>query len=145
MFLSEWREFPSAPCLSGKETWWQLASRCCWNRALPWHASEIFPPFSGLAKDLSASRYEQFISLFRKKNNSLVRDCFRIFFKLYKNKLSETRPKNKQAKIRTNGMPVLKQNDVSLSRIVQRSLTSLERSHICDLYAAVHKCNYENA
>ena len=21
MFLSEWREFPSAPCLSGKETW----------------------------------------------------------------------------------------------------------------------------
>ena len=30
MFLSEWREFPSAPCLAGG-TWWQLASRCCWN------------------------------------------------------------------------------------------------------------------
>jgi len=33
MFLSEWREFPSAPCLAGKKKWWQLASRCCWNRA----------------------------------------------------------------------------------------------------------------
>ena len=32
MFLSEWREFPSAPCLAGKKTW-QLASRCCWNLA----------------------------------------------------------------------------------------------------------------
>jgi len=42
MFLSEWREFPSAPCLvGGKKTWWQLASRCCWNRARPWHASEL--------------------------------------------------------------------------------------------------------
>ena len=29
------REFPSGPCLAGKKkTWWQLASRCCWNRAL---------------------------------------------------------------------------------------------------------------
>ena len=34
MFLSEWREFPSAPCLAGgKKIWWQLASRCCWNSA----------------------------------------------------------------------------------------------------------------
>ena len=42
MFLSEWREFPSAPCLAGgKISWWQLASRCCWNRAHPWHASEL--------------------------------------------------------------------------------------------------------
>jgi len=22
-----------------EKTWWQLASRCCWNRALAWHAS----------------------------------------------------------------------------------------------------------
>jgi len=28
MFMSEWRVFPSAPCLAGKKTW-QLASRCC--------------------------------------------------------------------------------------------------------------------
>ena len=34
-------KFPSALCLAGKETWWQLASRCCWNRARPWHASEL--------------------------------------------------------------------------------------------------------
>jgi len=42
MFLSEWCEFPSAPCLAGKQkTWWQLASWCCWNRARPRHASEL--------------------------------------------------------------------------------------------------------
>ena len=41
MFLSERREFPSAPCLAGKETWWQLASRFCWSRTRPWHASEV--------------------------------------------------------------------------------------------------------
>jgi len=32
IFLSEWLEFPSPPCLA-KNNWWQLASRCCWNRA----------------------------------------------------------------------------------------------------------------
>jgi len=48
MFLSEWREFPSAPCLAGKETWWQLASRFCWNRARPWHASELVSFLVGL-------------------------------------------------------------------------------------------------
>jgi len=41
MFLSEWHEFPSVPCLAGKKTWWQLASQCCWNRARPWHASKL--------------------------------------------------------------------------------------------------------
>ena len=42
MFLSEWREFPLAPCLAGKKkTWWQLASPCCWKRVCPWHASEL--------------------------------------------------------------------------------------------------------
>ena len=49
MFLSEWREFPSAPWLAGgKKTWWQLASRCCWNRARPWHASELVSFLIGL-------------------------------------------------------------------------------------------------
>jgi len=39
MFLSEWREFPSA--FKEKKTWWQLASLCCWNRAhrLTWFLS----------------------------------------------------------------------------------------------------------
>jgi len=42
MFLSKWREFPSAPCLAGeKKSGWQLTSRCCWNRARPWYASEL--------------------------------------------------------------------------------------------------------
>jgi len=49
MFLSEWREFPSAPCLARKKkTRWQLASRCCWNRAHPWHASELVSFLIGL-------------------------------------------------------------------------------------------------
>ena len=50
MFLSEWREFPSAPCLAGgkKETLWQLPSQCCWNCARPWHASELVSFLVGL-------------------------------------------------------------------------------------------------
>ena len=48
MFLLELRAFPSAPCLAGKQTWWQLASRCCWNRVRPWHASELVFFLAGL-------------------------------------------------------------------------------------------------
>jgi len=48
MFMLEWREFPSAPCLAGKDTWWQLASRFCWNRERPWHASEPVSVLIGL-------------------------------------------------------------------------------------------------
>jgi len=46
--MSEWREFLSTPCLTEKKTWWQLASRCCWNRARPWHASELVFSLVGL-------------------------------------------------------------------------------------------------
>ena len=35
-----WISFGALPCRK-KKTWWQLASRCCWNRARPWHASEF--------------------------------------------------------------------------------------------------------
>ena len=48
MFLSEWREFPSTPCLAGKETSWQLASRFCWNRERPWYTSELVSFLVGL-------------------------------------------------------------------------------------------------
>ena len=48
MFLSEWREFPSVPCLARKETWWQLTSRFCWNRSCPWHASGLVSFLVGL-------------------------------------------------------------------------------------------------
>jgi len=34
--------------LQEKKTWWRLASRCCWNRARPWHASELVSFLVGL-------------------------------------------------------------------------------------------------
>ena len=42
-----WISFSALPC-RGKETWWQLASRFCWNRALSWHASEVVSFLIGL-------------------------------------------------------------------------------------------------
>jgi len=48
MFRSEWSEFPLAPCLAGKKTWWQLASWYCWNCARPWHASKLVSFLVGL-------------------------------------------------------------------------------------------------
>jgi len=41
-----WISFGALPCR--KKTWWQLASRCCWNRARPWHASELSSFLVGL-------------------------------------------------------------------------------------------------
>jgi hypothetical protein len=32
----------------GPLPWWQLMSRCCWNRARPWHASELVSLLVGL-------------------------------------------------------------------------------------------------
>ena len=49
MFPSEWREFPSAPCLAEKKkNLMTAASRCCWNRARFWHASELVSFLVGL-------------------------------------------------------------------------------------------------
>jgi len=50
-----WISLGALPCRK-KKTWWQLASRCCWNRARLWHASELFF-LPGRAKELSAPRY----------------------------------------------------------------------------------------
>ena len=57
MFLSEWREFPSAPCLAGKKKTLMtprvpnlLNSRA----SLPFFRAFFLP---GRAKDLSATRY----------------------------------------------------------------------------------------
>jgi len=36
-----WISIGVLPCKKKNKTWWQLASRCCWNRARPWHASEL--------------------------------------------------------------------------------------------------------
>ena len=41
-----WICFGALPCRKG--TWWQLASRFCWNRARPWHASEVISFLVGL-------------------------------------------------------------------------------------------------
>ena len=43
-----WISFNALPCRKIKKTWWQLASRCCWNRAHPWHASELVSFLDGL-------------------------------------------------------------------------------------------------
>ena len=42
-----WISFGVLPCRK-KKTWWQLASRCCWNLARPWHASELVSFLVGL-------------------------------------------------------------------------------------------------
>ena len=62
MFLSEWREFPSAHCLAKKKTWWQLASRCCWNLARPWHASELVSFLVGLRTYQHPDRIDMFMN-----------------------------------------------------------------------------------
>jgi len=43
-----WISFGALPCRKKKETWWQLAPRCCWNRERPWHASELVSFLVGL-------------------------------------------------------------------------------------------------
>ena len=55
MFLSEWREFPSAPCLAGKKTL-DYSSRLdvVEIARVPDMLPSVFP---GQAKDLSAHRY----------------------------------------------------------------------------------------
>ena len=40
--------FSALPCKK-KKTWWQLASRCCWNRTRPWRASELVSFLVGLS------------------------------------------------------------------------------------------------
>ena len=43
-----WISFGVWPCRKKKKTCWQLASRCCWNCARPWHASELVSFLVGL-------------------------------------------------------------------------------------------------
>ena len=43
-----WISFGALPCRKKKKTWWQLASRCRWNRARPWHAYELVSFLVGL-------------------------------------------------------------------------------------------------
>jgi len=41
-----WISFGALPYKKKKS--WQLASQCCWNRARPWHASELVSSLVGL-------------------------------------------------------------------------------------------------
>jgi len=41
-----WISFGALPCRKKKT--WQLTSRCCWNHARPWHASELASFLVGL-------------------------------------------------------------------------------------------------
>ena len=43
-----WISFGALPCRGGKKTWWYLTSRCCWNRARPWHDCELVSFLFGL-------------------------------------------------------------------------------------------------
>jgi len=43
-----WISFGALLCRGKKKTWWQFASRCCWNRTRPWHASELVSFLVGL-------------------------------------------------------------------------------------------------
>jgi len=44
-----WISFGALPCRAGGGgPWWQLAARCCLNRARPWHASELVSLLVGL-------------------------------------------------------------------------------------------------
>ena len=56
-----WISFGALPCKKKKKTW-QLASRCCWNRARSWDASELVSFLVGV-KDLSAPQYGAIVPL----------------------------------------------------------------------------------
>jgi len=41
-----WISFGALPCR--RKIWWQLTSRCCWNRARPWQSFELVSFLVGL-------------------------------------------------------------------------------------------------
>jgi len=59
----EW--ISSAPCLAGKETWWQFVSWFCWNRARPWHASKRVSFLVGLRTYKHHSTNSQMLKRFK--------------------------------------------------------------------------------
>ena len=48
MFCQNGVNFRWHLALQGEKTWWQLTSRCFWNDARPWHASELVSFLVGL-------------------------------------------------------------------------------------------------
>ena len=60
--------------LQENKPWWQLASRCCWNHARPWHASELVSFLVGLRTyqhpSISASRLAITLTQLSELNNT---------------------------------------------------------------------------
>ena len=63
-----WISFGALLCRKKKKHWWQLASRCCRNRARSWHASELVSFLIGLRtyQHPSTRLYRLQLSMFRK-------------------------------------------------------------------------------
>ena len=57
-----WISFGALPCRK-KKTWLQLASRCRWNRALPWYVSELVSFLVGLRTYQHAGIFSSVASL----------------------------------------------------------------------------------
>ena len=76
MFLSEWREFPSAPCLAGKKNLMtERVSMLLKSRAPLTFFRACFLP--GRAKDLSAPWYKIFTT-------SVIQNIIKMSHKLFK-------------------------------------------------------------
>jgi len=76
MFLSEWREFPSAPCLAGKKNLMKARVSMLLKTRVPLtFFRACFLP--GRAKNLSAPRYFK-----RNQLSSTIPVCFTFFFHL---------------------------------------------------------------
>jgi len=56
MFLSEWREFPPAPCFAGKKNLMPARVSMLLKSRVPDMLPSLFPFLPGRAKDLSAPR-----------------------------------------------------------------------------------------
>ena len=73
-----WISFGALPCRKKKKTWWQLESRCCWNRARPWLSTERVSFLVGL-RSYRHPEYKYYIMI----NNGFF---FCIYSKLRKRK-----------------------------------------------------------
>ena len=82
-----WISFGALPCR--KKKWWQLASRCCWNHARPWHVLNLFPSWSGeglistpvQCRKVALSGYKKKVFYGKKtvfKRNKKSRQCFSL-------------------------------------------------------------------
>ena len=69
-----WISFGALPRREKKNPWWQLASRCFWNRPRPWHASDLVSFLFGLKTYQHAGKFTR----------TLKQDCGqRLSYELY--------------------------------------------------------------